>query len=114
MKTRNGFVSNSSSTSFLITNKTKKSLPLSEFVKENPQLIEQFCGRYSWHSDDRRYTQESLIKSAKEEGIMISPGQNVYTFGDEQGTLIGEVFDYILRDGGESNRFEWSFYEYNR
>jgi len=114
MKTRNGFVSNSSSTSFLITNKTKKSLPLSEFVKENPQLIEQFRDRYDWNTNERGYTQEALIKSAKEEGITILPGQNVYTFGDEQGTLIGEVFDYILRDGGWSDRFEWSFYEYNR
>ena len=114
MKTRNGFVSNSSSTSFMIVNKTKEPLPLSEFVKENPKLIEKFRSRYSWNTSDGGYTQEALIKSAEESGVVIKPGQDFYTFGDEQGTLVGEVFDYILRDGGWSDRFEWAFYEYNR
>ena len=88
-------------------------MPLSEFVKENPQLIEQFRSQYSWSTSDG-YTQEALIKSAKEYGVIIKPGQDFYVFGDEQGTLVGEVFDYILRDGGWSDRFEWSFHEYNR
>lgn len=114
MKTRNGFVSNSSSTSFLITNKTKKPLPLSAFVKENPQLIDQFRQQYSWNTEKNGYTQKALIQSAKESGVVISPGQDVYVFGDEEGTLVGQVFDYILRDGGESKRFEWQFHEYNR
>ena len=86
---------------------------LVDFVKENPQLIEEFRTRYSWDTSDG-YTQKALIKSAKESGVVIKPGQDFYVFGDEQDTLVGEVFDYILRDGGESKSFKWRFNEYNR
>jgi hypothetical protein len=41
-----GFVSNSSSSSFYITNKSDKTLTLVDFVKENPQLIKQYLDRY--------------------------------------------------------------------
>ena len=39
MKIRKGFVSNSSSTAFMITNLTNKEKTLVDFVEENPQLI---------------------------------------------------------------------------
>jgi len=43
------------------------------------------------------------------------PGHQTYAvFGDEDGTLIGGVFDYILRDGGSSKSFTWEFYEWRR
>ena len=42
MKTRTGFVSNSSSTSFIITNKTAQPVNLVEFVIENKHLIDEF------------------------------------------------------------------------
>ena len=42
MKTRQGFISNSSSSSFIIRNNSDKELTIVDFVKENPQLIEQF------------------------------------------------------------------------
>jgi hypothetical protein len=109
MKIRNGFVSNSSSSSFLITNKTNNLLNLVDFVKENPQLVEQWNNEYGYD-----YTQEELIESAENNNINIQPGVYEYIFGDEDGTLIGRVFDYILRDGGESVNFKWNFKEYYR
>ena len=30
---------------------------------------------------------------------------------DEDGTIMGTVFDYILRDGGESENWKWEYYE---
>ncbi len=42
MKHREGFVSNSSSTSFIIENKTKQRLHLCEFIKENSHLINAY------------------------------------------------------------------------
>ena len=114
MKTRNGFVSNSSSTSFMITNKTNRTLTLVDFVEENPQLIEQFCDQYDWHTEESGYTQERLLESARGECVDMPPGTHEYVFGDEQGTLVGAVFDYILRDGGESKSFKWRFNEYYR
>ena len=116
MKIRNGFVSNSSSTAFIITNKTNKEKTIVDFVRENPQIVQEFIDRYYRHpnSDSSRYTQEALIKSAKENLIYLKPGDNHVVFGDEDGTLIGDVFDYQLRDCGESKSFTWCFEEYYR
>jgi len=114
MKIRNGFVSNSSSSSFIIRNKTKERKTLVDFVEENPQLIEQFVEQYNWH-DPKDYNQEKLLESAKQNNEKFKPkSEKVCTFGDEDGTIIGDVFDYILRDGGESESFSWMFERYNR
>ena len=115
MKIRNGFVSNSSSTAFIITNDSREVKTLVDFVTENPQLIEKFKEQYGWDKDDDRFSQGNLIVSAEENNIEFPPGENKYcVFGDEQDTLIGQVFDYILRDGGNSESFGWRFCEYLR
>lgn len=115
MKIRNDFVTNSSSSSFIITNKNKNDLTLKDFIIENPQLIEDFKNCYCWYNDDSDYTQEKLIKSAEREKITL-PGntRDIYTFGDEDGTLVGYVLDYILRNGGESENFKWEYSHSNR
>jgi len=139
--TRSGFVSNSSSTSFIIENKTKERLHLCEFVKENSRLIKKYEEEYSpivgkefrkSHKDEKINLKalEDVIslmcQEAKEleesRGMYwspkktkaLAPGENSVQFGDEQGTLLGEIYDYILRDGGESKRFKWRFDFYNR
>jgi hypothetical protein len=112
MKMRYGFVSNSSSSSFVITNISKENKTLVDFVKENPQLIEQFREEYDWYKKEDGYDQENLIKSAEENNIFWKPGEiKECIFGDESQVLTGCVFDYILRDGGESKSFTWEFHE---
>jgi hypothetical protein len=132
MKERNGFVSNSSSTSFMIENKTKERLHLRDFVKENPQLIDQYI-KYYWHPSDKDGKEIStvdLIKlmckeaDAKEKATgmnwsekktkALAPGINIISFGDKEMTHLGEIYDYALRDGGESKRFRWYFHHYER
>jgi len=113
MKTKIDFVTNSSSTAFIIWNNSDELLTLVDFVKENPQLIEEFRNEYRG-GDDPDYTQEKLILSARENNEDLGVGSNYCVFGDEQGTLIGEVFDYILRDGGSSENFSWAFSEWLR
>jgi len=110
MKKRNGFVSNSSSSSFIITNKTNNILTLVDFVKENPSLVDDWNFIYGYDN-----TQEELLKSAEENDFDFpANSSDEYLFGDEDGTLIGHVFDYILRKGGESQSFKWHFCRYYR
>jgi hypothetical protein len=141
MINRHGFVSNSSSTSFIIENKTKERLHLCEFIKENSHLIEEFelgfniqiIGEFRQSHTGKILKISSLddainlmCQEAKEleesRGMYwssartkaLAPGENSVQFGDEQGTLLGEIYDYILREGGESKRFRWRFDFYNR
>jgi hypothetical protein len=142
IKTRKGFVSNSSSTSFIIENKTKERLHLCEFIKENSHLIKKFESEFNVSVLDGEFQQSHtgeiiklkslddainlMCQEAKEleesRGMYwspkrtkaLAPGENSVQFGDEQGTLLGEIYDYILREGGESKRFKWRFDFYNR
>ena len=107
MKIRNGFVSNSSSSSFVITNISKNKKTLVDFVIENRQLLDSYNNQYSGH-----YTLGQLIDCADNENIEFKPGSSkICIFGDEQDTAIGCVYDYILRDGGKSKSFKWKFKE---
>ena len=118
MKFRNGFVTNSSSTAYIITNKTNQEKTLVDFVKENPQLIDEFIKDYNWYTKEEGYNQERMLESAESQ-VKAFPEESVFppntsircVFGDEDGSLIGHVFDYILRYGGSSESFEWEFLE---
>ena len=110
MKIRKGFISNSSSTSFTIRNRTGVTKTLVDFVKENPQIIEEFNANY-----DYQFTLEDVLIDALVENQEWKPNEvRIVSFGDEDGTTIGHIYDYALRDGGASDSFEWRFYKYLR
>jgi len=115
MKIRQGFVTNSSSTAYCILNKTDTDLTLIDFVKENPELVEDFNDIY-----DYEYTQKDMLECAE---VRVANNDNAFfpakqsvkrVYGDEDGDPLGHAFDYILRNGGESESFWWKFYEYYR
>jgi len=115
MKVKTDFVTNSSSTAYIIQNTSSTDKDLVDFVKENSQIINEFLSEYTWHADDPKYNQDDLIKSAEANNIKFEAESSVHcVFGDEQGTLIGQVFDYALRGGGKSENFMWSFFEWLR
>jgi len=106
MKIRKGFVSNSSSTAFIITNLTDEEKTLVDFVTETPWIIEEYKQRYGVE-DDPMYSQGHLMVSAEENNITFAPNEEkICYFGDEQDTLIGAVYDYMLRgeDISECNK----------
>ena len=115
MKVRNGFVSNSSSTSFVITNKTEEDLTLKDFICDNAHLVDQYNFEYRACG---HYNVSELVGSVKTENIRLYPGDTDMEFGDHDGefanTPLGNVYDYILRDGGETERWKWKFDHYNR
>ena len=96
MKIRHNFVSNSSSTSFIMTNKTDKCKTLVDFAQETPWIVEKFLKGYD--PNEKEITQENLVKSAKINNIYFDPHEEKEViFGDEDGTLVGRIYDYMLR-----------------
>lgn len=109
MKVRGCFVSNSSSSSFVIMNTTAEWLTLADFVQENAQVIEQYVEEHAWWKEEK-YNQGALLRCAEEHPMEFLPGENTVYFSDEQGRAT-DVLRSALLAGDRSARFVWWFKE---
>jgi hypothetical protein len=121
MKTRTSFVANSSSCSFIIKNTSTEPKTLVDFVRENPEILDKFLAEFDWYQnrENEHFTLATMIEEAKEDSTVLQPGEDdEFEFGDNHGPysgqVIGHVYDYMLRDGGESESFTWHMVSMNR
>jgi hypothetical protein len=111
LKMRCGFISNSSSCSFIISNKSNQERSLSEFVNENLHLI----GRYNKLCMPKgRISQTSFLNSAVDNDFIFGPLESKRCVFNHLSTLVARVLDFTLRCDGESENFRWKFGGYIR
>ena len=107
MKIRSGFVSNSSSSSFHITNKTDEVKTLVDFVRENIWMLKSYLNHYGAFGF-KSLTEEEFVTGAIDFADM-EPGKTAtYSFSNE----VGNPTETVLRtelDGEvhESPSFKW-------
>ncbi len=107
MKQRQGFVSNSSSSSFILTNLLEGNKVLLDFVRDNPELLEGYAK--DCFND---YTQRDIELDAAKYVTIFPPGEEVRCyFSNEVDSKAEEMLRHMLEIGGnkEINGWRWEF-----
>lgn len=107
MKIRNGFVSNSSSSSFIITNKSNKNFSWVEFILENEQLVRKLIDDDANFYVEKRHINiecfflELLETASKMKSL--KPGKNELTLSDDGGDIFGDIFTNYFNYGSSKS-----------
>ncbi|MCK9596170.1 hypothetical protein M0R19_03230 [Candidatus Pacearchaeota archaeon] len=120
MKIRQGFVSNSSSTSFIIKNKTNKQKTLMDFIEETSVFLYKiYIQKYPYHlwkdSQDESYREifsaESVKSFIQKRNFRIKGNKEIgIIFADDQ-TSTENFYELMLRDFNETESFSWQMDE---
>ena len=82
---------------FIIENKTKSPKTILDFVSENPEVITNYRTRYNYTISEG-FSLKKLLRSASFRNLTFSPGKNFCSFSEEDGDMLGLVFERTLED----------------
>ena len=118
MKRRHGFVSNSSSSAFIIVNNTSRPKTLVDFLDDNPELWERYwtdhkedvlaCGRDWYGFTEAELKKQNLLQSAATHHKLLMPGENYIILHDDAHILHETILHSVLENVMPSHP-EWSW-----
>ena len=101
MKLRKKFVSNSSSSSFVVTNKTDQDLDYSELVRDLRKVVDEFLGF------DLPLQYEKIIDEAtKEKYTFLANSEIEVEFGDNHGDFSDTVVSHAVENICSYSQFD--------
>lgn len=114
MKVKRDFVTNSSSTAFVFDVKEKLTADvLAARLFGDQGFIDEYKS-YNWDAQES-LSITNIIKSLNDHyDFPLEVGEHLMVFGDEEGTVAGQVFDYCLRIGYSFKEVEIGFSHYLR
>jgi hypothetical protein len=110
MKFRNGFVSNSSSSSYIVTNKTNEKLTWKQFTHELLPILKSYIKEYKYCPDDQSLNDftKDIINKAINKIMLKNNDKDKFEFGDSHGImgLLGAAIDNKISCFGITKIFE--------
>jgi len=90
---RIGFVSNSSTSSFIIVNKTKEQLHIRDFLKENKEHIKKVLKEWDFYDIGFKGLDEYFMN---DEFFNLKPGDTELEFSDDDSSGLDEKIDCLM------------------